>query len=69
MRILIEIPEEVKQAFDRAESNDLRDSYYDLGGVIGMAIKNGTPLPLSESAYCRECPLTQILAILGEEES
>lgn len=24
-------------------------------------------LPLSESAYCRECPLTLILEALGEE--
>lgn len=45
MQILIEIPEEAKQAFDRTESNDPVDSYYDLGGVIGMAIKNGIPLP------------------------
>lgn len=26
-------------------------------------------IPLSESAYCKECPLTLILAALGEEES
>ena len=45
MQMLIEIPEEVKQAFDCTESNDLKGSYYDHGGIIGNAIKNGTPLP------------------------
>ena len=45
MKIVIEIPEEVKIAFDNAESNDLKGCYYDHGGVIGNAIKNGTPLP------------------------
>lgn len=45
MELVIKIPEEVKQAFDCAESNDLKGSYYDFGGVIGNAIKNGTPLP------------------------
>ena len=45
MQIVIEIPEEAKIAFDNAESNDLKGCYYDHGGVIGNAIKNGTPLP------------------------
>lgn len=45
MQIVIEIPEEAKQAFDCAESNDLKGCYYDHGGIIGNAIKNGTPLP------------------------
>ncbi len=43
MKLLIEIPEEVKIAFDCAESNDLKGCYYDHGGVIGNAIKNGKP--------------------------
>ena len=41
MRLVIDIPEEAKLAFDNAESNDLKCSYYDHGGVIGNAIKNG----------------------------
>lgn len=45
IELVIKIPEEAKQAFDCAESNDLKGSYYDHGGVIGKAIKNGTPLP------------------------
>ena len=45
MEIVIKIPKEAKQAFDCAESNDLKGGYYDHGGVIGIAIKNGTPLP------------------------
>ena len=45
IEIVIKIPEEAKQAFDCAESNDLKGCYYDHGGVIGNAIKNGTPLP------------------------
>ena len=44
MRVIIDIPEETKQAFDKAESNDLKDGYYDHGGIIGKAIKNGIPL-------------------------
>lgn len=45
MELVIKIPEEVKQAFDCAESNDLKGGYYDHGGIIGEAIKNGRPLP------------------------
>jgi hypothetical protein len=45
MKMIIDIPEEVKQAFDCAERNDLKGGYYDCGGVIGNAIRNGTPLP------------------------
>ena len=45
MKIVIDIPEEVKQTFDNAENNDLKNGYYDHGGVIGNAIRNGTPLP------------------------
>ena len=45
IELVIKIPEEAKQAFDCAESNDLKGCYYDHGGVIGNAIKNGTPLP------------------------
>lgn len=45
IELVIKIPEEAKQAFDCAESNDLKGGYYDHGGVIGNAIKEGTPLP------------------------
>jgi len=45
IEMVIKIPEEAKKAFDRAESNELKGGYYDHGGVIGKAIKNGTPLP------------------------
>ena len=44
MKLIIDIPEEVKQAFDCAESNDLKGCYYDHGGVVGNAIKNGVPI-------------------------
>ena len=44
VKLIIEIPKETKQAFDKAESNDLKGGYYDLGGVIGKAIQNGIPL-------------------------
>ena len=44
VKLIIEIPKETKQAFDKAESNDLKGGYYDHGGVIGKAIQNGIPL-------------------------
>ena len=44
VKLIIEIPKETKQAFDKAESNDLKDGYYDHGGIIGKAIQNGIPL-------------------------
>lgn len=43
MKIVIDIPEEVKQAFDNAD--DINFSYYDFNSVIGKAIRNATPLP------------------------
>lgn len=45
MQIVIEIPDEVKEAFDKANIADV-DCYvndYDL--LLGKAIKNGIPLP------------------------
>lgn len=45
MKIVIEIPEDVKKAFDNATKDDLYGCYYDANSVIGNAIKNGTPLP------------------------
>ncbi len=47
MKIVIDIPEEVKQAFDRFKIDDLKSGFYDHGGIIGKAIKKGTPLPKS----------------------
>ncbi len=55
IELVIKIPEEVKQAFDCAESNDIKGCYYDHGGVIGNAIKNGTPLPTTEEKSCATC--------------
>lgn len=43
--IVIKIPDEVKQAFDNAENNELKDGFYDHGGVIASAIRNGKVLP------------------------
>ena len=45
MRIVIDIPEETKQAFDRANNNDINFCFYDYNSVVGKAIKNGTVLP------------------------
>lgn len=44
VKLIIEIPKETKQVFDNAESNDLKGGYYDHGGIIGKAIRNGIPL-------------------------
>lgn len=45
MKYVIDIPEDVKKAFDEATKDDLYGCYYDANSVIGKAIKNGTPLP------------------------
>lgn len=45
MMIVIDIPEDVKKAFDEATKDDLYGCYYDANSVVGKAIKNGTPLP------------------------
>ena len=44
MKLIIDIPEEAKQVFDKAEYNYLKGGYYDCGGIIGKAIQNGIPL-------------------------
>ena len=44
MKLIIELPNEVKDAFDNASNEDINFSYYDYNSVIGKAIKNGTPL-------------------------
>ena len=53
VKLIIEIPKEAKQAFDNAESNDIKGGYYDHGGIIGKAIQNGIPLD-SVKAEIRE---------------
>ena len=45
MQIVIDIPEEVKEAFDNASKDDIDCSFYDYNSVIGKAIRNGTALP------------------------
>lgn len=45
MKLIIDIPEKAKQAFDNARDEDLYGSYYDYNSLIGKAIKNGIPLP------------------------
>lgn len=44
MKLIIDIPEEVKQAFDNARNEDINFSFYDCNSVIGKAIRNGIPL-------------------------
>ena len=63
MRLIIDIPKEVKQTFDNAKNEDLYGNYYDRNSLIGKAIQNGTPIPdnatmLSVTEWadkCREC--------------
>lgn len=45
MKLIIDIPEEAKQAFDNAKNEDLYGNYYDRNSLIGKAIQNGTPIP------------------------
>lgn len=42
MKIVIDIPKEVKEAFDKAD--DINFCFYDYNSMIGKAIQNGTPL-------------------------
>lgn len=44
MKLIIDLPDEVKTLFDNADLFELKD-YYDFNSTIGKAIKNGTPLP------------------------
>ena len=44
MKLIIEIPEEVKEVFDKAKEDDLKGSYYDYNSIIGKAIQNSKPL-------------------------
>ena len=44
VKLIIEIPKETKQEFDKTESIALKGAYFDLDGIIGKAIQNGIPL-------------------------
>ena len=44
MKLVIDIPQEVKEAFDKASKDNINFCFYDYNSVIGKAIKNGTPL-------------------------
>ena len=44
MKLIVEIPQEVKEAFDKANKDDINFCYYDYNSLIGKAIKNGLPL-------------------------
>ena len=61
MKLIIDIPEEVKQTFDNAKNEDLYGNYYDYNSLIGKAIQNGTPLPkghgrlIDADAFERRC--------------
>lgn len=44
VKLIIEIPKAVKQEFDKIESIALKGAYFDLDGIIGKAIQNGTPI-------------------------
>ena len=80
VKLIIEIPKKAKQAFDKAENNDLKLGYYDHGGVIGKAIQNGIPLDdvkaeIEEYLFQNEFGLEyrkevlQILDNIGKAES
>lgn len=58
IKLIIEIPKQAKQAFDIA--NDLKGGFYDYGGIIGNAIKNGIPLDENKGEWIpiEERPLT-----------
>lgn len=62
--IVIKIPDEAKQAFDNAENNELKGGFYDHGGVIGNAIKNGKVLP---KRHGRIVDMNEAINVLIEE--
>lgn len=57
MTLVIEIPEAVKQAFDKATEEDIYGCYYDYNSIIGRAIKNGVPI---EDAISRQAVLNTL---------
>lgn len=66
VKLIIEIPKEAKQAFDNAESNDIKGGYYDHGGIIGKAIRNGIPLDDVKAEIEKKCDrINSIASILS----
>ena len=60
MKLIIDIPKEVKEAFDNAD--DINFCFYDYNSTIGKAIRNGTPLPKEHGAEpldCGNCEIVQ----------
>jgi hypothetical protein len=45
MQIVIDIPNEAKEVFDKASKDDIYGCFYDYNSLIGNAIKNGVVLP------------------------
>ena len=43
MKLVIDIPQEVKEAFNKASKDDINFCFYDYNSVIGKAIKYGAP--------------------------
>lgn len=48
IKLIIEIPKEAKEYFDKPVSDDFKYSYYDHDGIIGKVIRNGIPLDGAE---------------------
>lgn len=69
VKLIIEIPKETKQAFDKAEYNYLKGGYYDLGGVIGKAIQNGIPLDSAIEEYVERGATTENMIMLDKIDS
>ena len=61
MKLIIDIPEEVKQTFDNAKNEDLYGNYYDYNSLIGKAIQNGTPLPKGHGRIIDESKIAIII--------
>ena len=79
MKLIIDIPQEVKEAFDKASKDDINFCFYDYNSVIGMAIRNGTPLddikaeileetkcPYGDKCLGANCPSNTDCMIMGE---
>ena len=69
MKLIIDIPEDIKQEFDKTENIALKGAYFDLGGIIGKAIKNGTPLEVvDELEKVSGKTLLEILASFASDD-
>ena len=55
VKLIIEIPKEAKQTFDKAKSYHLKCGFYDHGGIIGKAIQNGIPLDDVKAEIDKKC--------------